>query len=235
VVSYREHAPPPALAPWVECVWERRGEGRPPVRVVPDGCIDVVWIEGAGTHVAGPNTVAFLVELPAGARVAGARMHPGAATALLGVEPAAVLDARALVAGVLGDDGRRLADRLDGDEDRVRTLFGFLTARAAGAPAPDPLVRAAVTRLGDPETRVAALAGDLAVSERHLRRRVEALVGYGPKRLARILRLRRALDAARRGDELARIAAETGYADQAHFAQDCRALAGVPPTRLLAA
>jgi len=49
-----------------------------------------------------------------------------------------------------------------------------------------------------------------------------------------VLRLGRALQAARAGDELARVAYEAGYADQAHFTNDCRALAGVPPSIVLA-
>jgi AraC-like DNA-binding protein len=56
---------------------------------------------------------------------------------------------------------------------------------------------------------------------------------HAPKRLARVLRLERALAAARAGEELARAAAEAGYADQAHFSHDCRALAGVAPSALL--
>ncbi|UGS38075.1 AraC family transcriptional regulator [Capillimicrobium parvum] len=234
-MSYREHAPPPALTAWVECVWERRGEPGPPVRVVPDGCVDVVWTEGAGTQLVGPNTVAFLVDVEPGRGMAGARMHPGAAPALLGIRPGDVLDGRAGLGELWGDDGERLAEGFEAAGDRVATFFDFLSARAATAAAPDPLVRAAAGRLQQPAARVGDLAGALAVSERQLRRRVEAAVGYGPKRLARILRLRRALAAAHRGDELARVAADAGYADQAHFAQDCRALAGVPPTRLLAA
>ena len=234
-MSYREHAPPEALTPWIECVWERTGEPGPPVRVVPDGCIDVVWMEGAGTHVVGPNTVAFVVDVSAGRAMAGARMHPGAAPALLGVRPGDVVDGRAALGELWSDDGVRLAERFEAAADRVAALLTFLSARAATASAPDPLVRAAAGRLVQPAARVGDLAGELAVSERQLRRRVEAAVGYGPKRLARILRLRRALDAAHRGDELARVAADAGYADQAHFAQDCRALAGLPPSRLLAA
>ncbi len=74
------------------------------------------------------------------------------------------------------------------------------------------------------------VAGDLAISERQLRRRVTAAVGYGPKRLARVLRLRRALTAAEKGAGLARAALGAGYADQAHFANDCRELAGVAPS-----
>jgi transcriptional regulator GlxA family with amidase domain len=112
-------------------------------------------------------------------------------------------------------------------------LLAELAPRAAAAGAPDALVQAAVARLrhGAP---VHALAGELYVSERQLRRRVGTAVGYGPKRLARVLRLGRALAAARSGEELARVAADAGYADQAHFAGDCRELAGVPPSALLA-
>ncbi|MDQ3676569.1 MAG: helix-turn-helix domain-containing protein, partial [Actinomycetota bacterium] len=89
-------------------------------------------------------------------------------------------------------------------------------------------------RLHEPGVHVAALARELAVSERQLRRRVEAAVGYGPKRLARVLRLRRALASAHAGTDLGRVAAEAGYADQAHFTHDCRALAGVSPSKALA-
>jgi AraC-like DNA-binding protein len=89
-----------------------------------------------------------------------------------------------------------------------------------------------VDGLAAPRARVEALAGELGVSSRQLRRRCEAAVGYGPKQLARVLRLQRALAAARAGEELAAVAAGAGYADQAHFAHECRELAGVPATAL---
>lgn len=59
--------------------------------------------------------------------------------------------------------------------------------------------------------------------------------GYGPKTLARILRLRRALALAGAGVPFAETAARCGFADQAHLARDVRELAGVPLGRLLAA
>ena len=234
-MTYREHAPPPALAPWVQCTWQRSGDGGPPVRVVPDGCMDIVWIEGVGTQVVGPNTRAFLVTLAAGTRVAGVRMRPGAAPSLLGVGAAGLRDARVAIGDIWGDDGLRLGAALDQHDDRGGVLLAALAARAPQAPRPDPLVRAAVERLDAERPDVPALAYDLGVSERQLRRRFERAVGYGPKRLARVLRLARALDGARGGTALARVAAEAGYADQAHFANDCRDLAGVAPSALLAA
>ncbi|MEY2441712.1 MAG: hypothetical protein QOJ46_1138 [bacterium] len=204
------------------------------MRVVPDGCIDIVWTEGSGTIVVGPNTRAFLVALSPGTRVAGVRLHPGAAPSLLGVDAAALRDGSVAIDDVWGDPGRRLAEALDDQPDRGRVLLSALAARAPRAAAPDPLVRAAVARLDDPRVGVRRLACELGVSERQLRRRFESAVGYGPKRLGRVLRLTRALAAAHAGEELGRVAFEAGYADQAHFANDCRSLAGVAPSALLA-
>jgi AraC-like DNA-binding protein len=220
-MSYREHAPPLELEGWLECIWERRGEPGPPVRVLPDGCIDVLWIEELGTFVVGPNTRAVLAELPLGARVVGARFRPGAAPAFLGVAAEALRDVRmpfGLGLEAVPDAG---------------VLGTVLTCRRPRAGRPDPLVGETVRRLEAPGVGIAALAAELGVSDRQLRRRVTRAVGYGPKRLARVLRLQRAVGAARAGDELARVALDAGYADQAHFAHECRELAGVSPTALL--
>jgi AraC-like DNA-binding protein len=118
-----------------------------------------------------------------------------------------------------------------GVRQRARHLTDFLAGLATAAPAPDPLVRAAAERLD--RLAVADVARDLAVSERQLRRLVTAEVGYGPKRLGRVLRLRGALGQVRAGAELAEVAFEAGYADQAHFGNECRSLAGVAPGRFL--
>ncbi len=81
---------------------------------------------------------------------------------------------------------------------------------------------------------VAATADELGLSARQLHRRALTAFGYGPKTLARVLRLQRALALARAGTSLAETAVRSGYADQAHLARDVRELAGVPPGELLA-
>ena len=233
-MSYREHPPPPALAPWLECTWERTGDAGAPVRVLPDGCIDVVWMESDGTRLVGANTTAFVVAPAPGTRVVGARMRPGGAPALLGIDAEQARDDRPELRAVLGDDGARLAAALDGAADPESVLRTWLDARRLRARPPDPLVAAAVARLAVRADGVGRLGDALGVSERGLRRRMTAAVGYGPKRLARVLRLRRALAAAAPGTELAELAFGAGYADQAHFSNDCRELAGVPPSALVA-
>jgi AraC-like DNA-binding protein len=234
-MQYREDPPPGALAPWVACTWQRADGGAKPLRVLPDGCIDIVWTEGRGAVVAGPDLTAFLVDLPPRTHVVGVRMRPGAAPPLLGAGAAGLRDARVPLHELWGDDGRRLEERLNASDDRTGELLAALAPRAAAAGAPDALVQAAVARLRADAAPVGVLAAELHVSERQLRRRFARAVGYGPKRLGRVLRLERALAAARSGEELARAAADAGYADQAHFTGDCRALAGVAPTALLPA
>jgi AraC-like DNA-binding protein len=232
-MDYREHAPGAVLASWLHCGWERRGDGGDPVRVVPDGSIDIVWTDGAGLHVVGANTTAFLVDVPAGVRVAGARMRPGAGAALLGIDAAALRDTRVPLDEIWDDDARRLEERVATSGAPLGALLAALAERAPRTAPPDPLIAAAVERLHEPRTRVEQLADELALSARQLRRRFEASVGYGPKRLARVLRLERALASARAGEELAAAAAEAGYADQPHLVHECRALAGVTPAVLL--
>jgi AraC-like DNA-binding protein len=90
---------------------------------------------------------------------------------------------------------------------------------------------------GDPEARnsVARTAAMVGLSERQLRRRCRTAFGYGPKTLARILRLRHAVGLARAGVPFVVVAGLAGYADQAHLAREVRALAGVPLGGLLGA
>jgi AraC-like DNA-binding protein len=100
---------------------------------------------------------------------------------------------------------------------------------------PDPTASAVAHRLelaAGPGV-VAQLAADVGLSERQLQRRCHIAFGYGPKTLQQVLRFQRALRLARAGGRLADVAAEVGYADQAHLARETRRLAGVPLTDLL--
>ena len=93
---------------------------------------------------------------------------------------------------------------------------------------------AAVRRLGRPGTRIGELSDALGTSERQLLRRFHGAVGYGPKTLDRVLRFQRFLARARRDGDLARTAAELGYADQSHLTRECVRLSGLTPARLAA-
>jgi AraC-like DNA-binding protein len=207
--------------------------------VLPDGCVDLIW-RGEQLLVAGPDRSAVRSRIDAGQLILGLRMRPGVAGAALGVPAEEVLDQRPSLEQVLGRPGAELGEKLGEAADR-ETAFGAMGAFVASqvrATRPDALVLAAIRRLGFPGSRVSDLADSLGISERQLRRRFHGAVGYGPKTLDRVLRFRRLLSRARAvaggGEELARFAADLGYADQPHLNRECVELSGLTPTRLAA-
>ncbi len=217
---YREFAPPPDLAPFVACVWTSVSRGG---AVFPDGCVDLVW-RGDRVIVAGPATGPMVSGVPVGVPVFGVRFRLGLAGAALGLPADEFVDVNVPSADIWGPS---LDERVA--EGGLLALVADVRERVRDAPL-DALARAAAMRLAVPGTRVSAL--DLGVSERQLRRRFAEAVGYGPKTLARVLRFQRFL--ALGPGELARLALEAGYADQAHLTRECRRLAGRTPSALLA-
>ncbi len=124
---------------------------------------------------------------------------------------------------------RQLAEQVSQAPDPAAALEEPALRRAAGRAGPDPLLRAVVAGLeaGQPVGVTAAAVG---LGARALHRRSLEAFGYGPKTLARILRLQRALALVRAGAPDARAAAEAGCTDQAHLAREMRSLAGTTLT-----
>ncbi|KES08533.1 AraC family transcriptional regulator [Streptomyces toyocaensis] len=213
-------------------VWTHTPSGNGQGRVLPDGCMDLLWHDGR-LLVAGPDTRAHLTGGPPGTWT-GIRFHPGTAPALLGVPAHELRDRRVELAELWpAAVVRRVTARVNAADDPARGLEDVALGRAAETAPPDPVLGRLVTAL-DAGRPVAVAADELGVSARQVHRRSLAAFGYGPKTLARILRMRRALALARAGVPLAETAARAGYADQPHMARDVRDLAGAALGELLA-
>ncbi|KPI18438.1 transcriptional regulator with only HTH domain, AraC family [Actinobacteria bacterium OK074] len=212
-------------------VWSRTLE-EPVVRpVLPDGCMDLLWVEGR-LLVAGADTRAYVPDGPA-ARYAGVRFFPGTAPALLGVPARELRDRRVELSDLWSARRvRRLTARVDAAVDPVTALEDVALELAADTGPPDPLLGRLVAGLGTGRP-VAAVADELGLGVRQLHRRSLDAFGYGPKTLARVLRLQRALALAQSGVPFAATAVRAGFADQAHLARDVRELAGMPLGELL--
>jgi len=211
-------------------------------RIVPDGCIDVVWRADAGLLVEGPATEAMVVDLLPGSLVVGLRFRPGMAPSLLGVAADELRDRSVPLGDVWGSAGRAVTRELEDLPRRValEVIQRVFLRRLDAAVGPDETVSAAVDRLRrEPTTGVRELSTGLGVSSRQLLRRFSDRVGYGPRTFGRVARFQRFLSTAEqlRNDDrsLADLALQTGYADQAHLSRECRDLGGLPPLRLLAA
>ncbi len=199
--------------------------------MLPDGCMDLLWKEGR-LLVAGPDTRAHVTGGPP-ATWTGIRFPPGTAPALLGVPAHELRDRRVDLADLWpAADVRRLTDRVDAADDPVRGLEDLALRLAAETAPPDPLLGRLVAALAEGRP-VAATADELGVGARQLHRRSLTAFGYGPKTLARILRLRRALALALAGVPFAETATRSGYADQPHLARDVRTLTGLSLSELL--
>ncbi len=205
-------------------VWTAPGGGGPG-RVLPDGCMDLLWLDDH-LVVAGPDTAAFWSMSRPGTVVAGLRFAPGTGPAVLGIPASAVRDQRVPLDAVWDPRlVRRLQDAVAGAARPTTALEAIARSRGHGRSRPDPLI-AEVAARARRDQPVAAVADAVGLSPRQLHRRSLDAFGYGPKVLARVLRLQRALGLARTGESLAAVAAAAGYADQAHLSRDVRALAG---------
>jgi AraC-like DNA-binding protein len=240
MTAYRELAPSGDVYSLVACRWMREvsGEGSSDsVLVLPDGCVDLLWREGE-LVLAGLDRTARSSRVAPGERIVGLRLRPGVAGAVLGMPASEVLDIHVKLEELLGTSASELAARLaetDGDDEAFGLLEGMVGSQLEGG-GPDPLVLAATRRLGFPGSRIDRLAESLGISDRQLRRRFHESVGYGPKTLDRVLRFRRLVaqaGAVAAGEsDLARLAADLGYADQAHMTRDCMRLSGRTPIQL---
>ncbi|KXO90786.1 Adenosine deaminase (plasmid) [Tsukamurella tyrosinosolvens] len=196
--------------------------GAGPALILPDGCMDVIVVDGAAI-VAGPDAVAARVAGFDGARLDGLRFPSGMLPQLLGIAADELTGRRVALADVLPH--RRIPRATDPEAIAVALLDGVDL---------DGRIGAVAARLGAGRT-VGQIAAESGLGERALHRLARRSFGYGPKTLARIQRFQRAVGPIRAGRALADVAAAVGYADQAHLTREVRALAGSPPTALRAA
>jgi AraC-like DNA-binding protein len=178
-------------------------------------------------------------EIAGEGRVIGVGFRPGGFRPFLGA-PLSTITGRMLgVDEVFGPAGRALGaeifDRPDAG-DALGRLESFLLGRCPEVPDPQAeraarmvehiAARPALVRVGE-------LAADLGMGPRSLQRLFQEYVGIGPKWVIRRYRMLEAAEraAAGTGVDWAELAAELGYADQAHFTRDFTASVGTSPAR----
>ena len=233
--GYVEWPAPAALRPAVVCLWARvtpDNKGGQSV-VLPDACSDLIWEQGRGAFVAGPDTGPVLAREVSGTVMFGVRFRSWAGGPVLGLPLSELVDQRADLADVRPADARLVPGTLD-PYPAVAAMLD-LTGRLVTDSAVDGDVAHASALLADPRIAVEEVAKETALSVRQLRRRFHAAVGYGPKTLQRVLRFHefvKRMDDSGFTADLGVVAADLGYSDQAHLTRECARMAGVTPGAL---
>lgn len=195
-------------------LWSITGIRAAPMLVLPDLSIDVAWTEGDLPTVTERTLTAFGFPIRPGETFTGIRFAPAV--------------------GRVSIDTSWSGWRSGSSSPRIRSEI-LAAALEVGAirPTVDDRLATLLAALGRPGARMDTAASELNVSQRQLRRWSRAAVGLTPKGLQRRLRLRRfcSLD---RDLPLADRSLIAGFYDQAHAANEIRALTGLTSATLAA-
>lgn len=242
--KYRELPPPQSLLSQIVCFWTQEIDttGGPYSHpILPDGCADIVWIGDMEPMVAGPASIRILAELPAGTVINGARFQPGLAADFLGLPANELLNQHVPLTDISNTTAKRLSEHIckhQSETSKLNAIAEALISQLKSIPHIDTAIRACIIWLVQhPVGRIADLSLLTGLSNRQIRRKFRAAVGYSPKIFQRIIRFQRFLMLSRHSNTghptLAKLSYKTGYADQAHMCREVKALAGETPQALL--
>lgn len=241
VSDYQEFPTRGPLGKVVFCLWAQTVgvSVEFPQKVFPDGCVDIILMNDV-PMVVGPWIKPFVINLAPGARIVGARFRPGHARSLLGIPASELLNStvplRDIFSHAEAQPFLHIADEPDSSA-RVRGLEAALYGRLMNAQPADTTTSETVEWIArNPRGQVENLSRKLGLSDRQLRRRFTAAVGYGPKLFQSILRFQRLLhlaSAAGVQESLARLAAEAEFADQPHMTREVHRFSGGAPGAVL--
>src|SRR5215469_461768 len=147
--EYREYAPPPALADHLLCFWTQSitGCGDYAQRVLPDGCIDIIFNNDEAPIVIGPWSKPFIAQLPFGTNIVAARWHPGRAPALLGLPAVKLLNQSVALRDLWSRTRGSLLERVSAQQNLSARKLAFealLAKLVPHVPPIDPVVNASI-------------------------------------------------------------------------------------------
>ncbi|WP_245720084.1 AraC family transcriptional regulator [Nocardia uniformis] len=165
------------------------------------------------------------------------RLSPVVAPAVLGISAADLDGAVVGLDDLWGRDGSRICEQLgevSSWEERLALTDTLLARRCTARAYVDPEVAWAWQRIviGRGLVGVDSLAAEVGWSRKRLWSRFSAQLGLPPKRAAKLVRFDHAAHRLAAGVDVARVAAESGYADQSHLHRDVMAFTGVTPANV---
>lgn len=237
--------PKGCLSPYIQGIWSATVKPSASIEIVKwlqgDVCSGVLFNFGGEVSLDGiqySNGVIFLpvstkahsMALPPGAQLAGIRFHPAIGFSVLEAcyEQPALLNIQNQE-----NDFQGLFNQLTqvkGHEARIGVMYRWLKASIALYDlTPSVLLQALrAMKTGQPLHQICR---GISLSQRQIERQMKKRVGVTPKEYQRILRVKNTLSFLRKNHkaDLASLALEYGFSDQAHMTRECRRIAKITP------
>jgi AraC-like DNA-binding protein len=234
----RRYWPSADLAPFIEHYWIVRWDVAEPVtaETLPHPSVHMVLGHGP-PEIVGVMRGRFTTTLAGAGRVIGTKFRPGAFRAFLDRPVSSLSNRRTPLRDVFGAASSGFAAAALAEEDDVRSIAiieSFLRSRQPVFDASIELARTIAARIAEERelTRVEQVAELCAMNVRQLQRLFREYVGVTPKWVIQRYRLIEAAERLSAGaGELAALAHELGYADQAHFIRDFKRIVGQTPAQ----
>lgn len=236
-VELTRHEPSPSVARFVENYWRVRWRVEEPyvTQVLSHPAVHLVF-ENFEPLVYGVNRGLFSRRLEGSGQALGVKFRPGGFRPFADGPVTGLTDRTVPAAEFFGAEIAELNAAVLAADDPAAIVDEFLLPRMPETT--DPLVEDVARMVGQMTAeptgfRVDQAAAALHLSTRTLQRLFAEYVGVSPKWVLCRARLQEAATRADQGDMIdwAALAADLGYADQAHLTRDFTATVGVPPAR----
>jgi AraC-like DNA-binding protein len=237
-----EHAryhPSPDLEPYVEHFWvvgwDLRGQPSYRAETLPHPSVHLVFDARTGCRIAGATRGKFSTILEGEGGVFAAKFRPGGFYPFVRKPVSAFTDSTFTLKSVWGTEGETLEQAVLAEPDRDRKMEIVETFLRSLRPEPDENITLATTIAdaiaADREIlKVEDVARRFELSLRTLQRLFGRYVGVSPKWVIQRYRLHEAAEQlAGSPVSQSELAFRLGYADQAHFVKDFKAIVGTSP------
>ena len=258
-MNYQTFEPHPDLQPLVKCYWTLEvaaSEHAQRQRIVPDGCLELIFILGDDIRrytsnsefilqpramVLGQTIDPFYIEPTGYVNTFAVRFYPYGFANFV-TTPVKDLANTETPIDLLFEkkSAQALAQKINQAADikeRIEMVESFLLDRLNHQTTIDNIVKSTIDALlstGGNASVNAILKGD-GSKRRQLERKFAKQIGISPKQLGKIIRLQTALKLLlnRQTESLTQIAYDSEYYDQAHFIRDFKEFTGVSPKEFL--
>lgn len=260
-MNYQSFQPHPDLEAIIKCYWILEvpdGTDAPRQRIVPDGCIEMIFTLGEDIKrftsesddefviqpramILGQITEPFYIQPTGYVNTFAVRFYPYGFANFVTIPVKNLANKETPLALLFGEqvasDLEQKIIHAPDTKDRIKITEAFLSDRLNNTATIDSIVKSTVDALlltNGSESINSILKDDLS-KRRQLERNFVKQIGISPKQLGKVIRLQTALKLllARQTENLTEIAYESEYYDQAHFIKDFKEFTGTNPGEFL--